>query len=138
MRAAYPDSDCFPTVLYRNKNERQICTLAASGLKDAVRLSEKMICGRIMVNTDSSLVGLVDYGVGETGREKINPKFSVIDFETMAPYPVSVEIACRKKPEKIYGVRCRELKWKYRDGKVSAQVPLRGAEMLILKGKDLF
>ena len=138
MHGDYGKNDVFPTMLYQNKDERVLCTFIAAGLENTVKISDAMVGGRIIVNTEASLVGLVDYGIGKSGREKPNPKLSEIDFETMEPYPVTVEITCGKKPDEVYGVRCKQVKWSYSDGKITVVVPLRGAEMLILKGKGLF
>jgi hypothetical protein len=138
LKADYGDNSGFPTVLCRNNKERDFATFIAAGLPPVFKVSETMIGGRLMAHRDAALLGLVDYGIGTLGRKKMNPRDQDIDFETMAPLPVTVEISCRKRPYAIYGVRSGEVKWSFQKGKVTVVLPMRGAELLVLKGKDLF
>ncbi|MEO6053357.1 MAG: beta-galactosidase trimerization domain-containing protein, partial [Chthoniobacterales bacterium] len=126
------------TILARNNTERQLCLLPLAKTPAITTYSEPMIGGRIMVGKDAALVGMVDYGCGKRGRETPNPIFTDFDFDTEPPFPITVIIQCKKKPKTVTSVRSGNISWKYANGKVTAQVPLRGADMLILKGKDLF
>ncbi|MEO6054067.1 MAG: hypothetical protein ABIP97_08660 [Chthoniobacterales bacterium] len=140
MRADYGKNlrGIFPTALAKNNKERDMALLPAVGLPSIVKTSAAMISGRVTVNKDASVVGLVDYGLGEEGREHPNPESKDVDLETMKPFDVTVEISCKKKPDSVAGVRSGELTWEYAEGKVTVKVPLRGVEMIILKGSDLF
>ncbi|MEO8206248.1 MAG: hypothetical protein ABI615_08705, partial [Chthoniobacterales bacterium] len=127
----------FPTALARNDKERKLATLPSAGLPNVVKTSASMVSGRVTTNKDASVVGLVDYGIGALGREHPNPAVRDVDFETLPAFDVVVEISC-KKPDSVTGVRSGELPWDHADGKLTVKVPLRGVEMLILKGNALF
>ncbi|MEO6845721.1 MAG: hypothetical protein ABI443_00515 [Chthoniobacterales bacterium] len=140
MRATYEHNlrDIFPTILAQNATQREFATLPATTLPSTVKVSDTMISGRVTVNKDASAVGLVDYGLGNLGRKHPNPLSTDVDLDTIEPYPVTVEIACRNKPESVTGVRSGNLISEFANGKLTVKVPLRGVEMILLKGNDLF
>jgi len=137
MHADYGDNSGVSTGLAANGTERAAAIFPAAGIARQVSADRDMISSRIIDAPGGFLIGVVDYGFGKPGREQKNLNPHKIDLETMEPYPVTLTVECRNKPESVRGVRNKSVQWKYENGKVIVLVPLRLVEMLIIRGKGL-
>jgi hypothetical protein len=133
MKAGFNgDNTALATALCANDNERNLATFPAKNIANAIKVSAPMISARAVTNGVKAFVGLVDYGIGAVGRATKNLPQNSVDLPTMEPYPITLTIACTPKPKKVYGVRSGDVSWKYANGAVQVQVPLRGVDMIVL------
>ena len=138
MKMGYGDNKSIPTGLRANRTERDLCILPTRSIENAIALSEPMISGRIVCGATASLVGLVDYAMGKAGRETDLLDPWSVDLEKMEPFRVTVQINCNQKPDDVRAVRAGKVEWDYAAGKLRVQLPLRGVDMLVLTGRNLF
>jgi hypothetical protein len=131
------DNTALGTALSANDNERDLATFPAKNIANAIKVSAPMVSARAVTNGAAAFVGLVDYGIGAVGRATKNLPQKSVDLQAMNPYPITLTIACTPKPKKVYGVRSGAVSWKYANGAVQVQVPLRGVDMIVLNGTQL-
>ena len=111
--------------------------MPAQSIPNNIKVSAQMISTRAVTNGTNAIVGLVDYGVGEIGRKTKNLDAYSFELEKIAPYPVTLTVACAPKPTKVYGVRSGAVTSTYANGVLQVQVPLRGVDMIVLNGTQL-